>query len=330
MNNRQFDSNNKSIDSFFKKIGLGAAVRPDQFWKNIDKKYGKLAREFGDCVELREKGEVADPYPLKNQSIEFANAIATQFDISKIKSFLLKFINIGFELEGSRVLEIGCDNGILLCYLALTYPNTSFIGIDPCTQAIELANHRAKSLNLNNVTFKSVSIDTFANISKDEKLDLIISIAVFHEILGTNEFNILKELTDNFSIEGVDNHFKEFCIEIDDLKQIFTLLNEDGIFLSADRWGHPTTLLRWIRLNEKIGLNCLLPHCDMLEYTVPMAGTQIMPLTFFNKSKVRPLLACDILSLKAFPDFVKQKHLHLIDDPLIAEMIYGSFIKEES
>ena len=34
-----------------------------------------LADEFGDCVEARENGLKVDPYVLKNQTIEFANAI---------------------------------------------------------------------------------------------------------------------------------------------------------------------------------------------------------------------------------------------------------------
>ena len=72
------------IDQYFKKIGVGGSVKQEQFWRLLTKKFGKLADEFGDCVEAREKGQKADPYVLKNQNIEFANAIAAQFDAATI------------------------------------------------------------------------------------------------------------------------------------------------------------------------------------------------------------------------------------------------------
>ena len=63
------------IDQYLKKIGVGGSVKPEQFWRLLSKRFGKLADEFGDCVEARENGQKVDPYVLKNQTVEFANAI---------------------------------------------------------------------------------------------------------------------------------------------------------------------------------------------------------------------------------------------------------------
>ena len=59
------------IDQYFKNIGIGGSVKPEQFWRLLTKKFGKLADEFGDCVEARESGQKVDPYVLKNQTLEF-------------------------------------------------------------------------------------------------------------------------------------------------------------------------------------------------------------------------------------------------------------------
>ena len=73
------------VEIFYKNVGINSTVKPEHFWRQLTKKFGKIADEFGDCVEAREKGENVNPYILKNSSMEFANAIASQFDSAKIK-----------------------------------------------------------------------------------------------------------------------------------------------------------------------------------------------------------------------------------------------------
>lgn len=321
------------VDQFFKKIGIGGSVKPEQFWKVLTKKFGKLADEFGDCIEARESGEKVDPYVLKNQTVEFANAVAAQFDVAKFRSTALWFLREQFQLKGMSVLEVGCDNGVLLCMFAQLFPETRFIGIDPCEPAIKIARERAKNLDLPNIEFKTASIETFVKASDQSNFDLIFSVTVFHELLADGLINragtIMRDSKSAFSIEEVDKEFASQCIEVSELRILKDFLSDYGKFISIDRWGTQNELLKWIRLNEKVGLFCSLPSSNMIRYKDNLGKAEVLPLTVFTKELKAPLLACDALSFKAYPGFIDGTAYHLIEDMMIAEMVYAALAKEE-
>jgi SAM-dependent methyltransferase len=321
------------IDQYFKKIGVGGYVKPEQFWRLLTKKFGKLADEFGDCVEARENGQKVDPYVLKNQTVEFANAIAAQFDVAKLRSTALWFLREQFQLNNKMVLEVGCDTGILLCMIATLFPNTKFTGIDPCEPAIKIARERAKYLELANIEFQVATLDTFVDESNQNIFDLILSVTVFHELLADGLFDLSKTIMSDsnstFSIEEADDEFIFKCVEINDLKFLTQLLSADGKCISVDRWGTQYDLLKWIRLNEKVGLCCSMSSSNMIRFKGSSGQPEILPLTVFYKGSKAPLLACDVLSFKAYPGFVDVTAYHLIEDMMVAEMIYGALTKEE-
>ena len=321
------------IDQYFKKIGVGGSVKPEQFWRLLTKKFGKLADEFGDCVDARENGQKVDPYVLKNQTVEFANAIAAQFDVAKLRSTALWFLREQFQLNDKMVLEVGCDNGILLCMIATIFPDTKFVGIDPCEPAIKIARERAKFLQLTNIEFQVAKLETFVKESNQTVFDLILSVTVFHELLADGLFDLSKTIMSDsnstFSIEEAESEFMPKCVEVNDLKVLTQLLSADGKFISVDRWGTQYDLLKWIRLNEKVGLCCSIPSSNMIRFKGSSGQPEILPLTVFYKGSKAPLLACDVLSFKAYPGFVDVTAYHLIEDMMVAEMIYGALTKEE-
>lgn len=60
----------------------------------------------------------------------------------------------------ASVLDLGCGDGLALCYLAKAFPATRFVGIDRCRAALDRARRRLERLGLTNVTL--VEDDAFA------------------------------------------------------------------------------------------------------------------------------------------------------------------------
>lgn len=56
VNDRQY------VDQFFERCSIGNQVNPEQFWRLLDKRFGKLARDLGECTDAREHGQPANPY----------------------------------------------------------------------------------------------------------------------------------------------------------------------------------------------------------------------------------------------------------------------------
>ena len=321
------------VEIFYKNVGINSTVKPEHFWRQLTKKFGKIADEFGDCVEAREKGENVNPYILKNSSIEFANAIASQFDSAKIKEIFTWFINQNFDWKEKKIIEIGCDNGILLCLFASIFHESQFIGIDPCEQAILLAKERAKLLDLKNIEFHVSSADKINQEHRNAKFDFILAFTVFHEILGdgfiAKNSTLMNSDDDTFSITDVDKSFNKIIRRDESLVAIKESLTSEGKFISVDRWVDQNQLLKWIRLNEKIGLNFSLTESVILQNKQPDSTVDLLPLSVLSTTEKPPLRACDILSFRSYPTYLQAKALQKISDQVMAELLYESFDKTE-
>lgn len=321
------------IDSYFRDIGVTKRIKPEIFWKTLKKRFGEQSVALLDCINSRAAGFRADPYPLKNVSIDFANAVASQFDRNKLQSVAQWLIQNIKGIDGCDILEIGCDNGILLCFLARSFPEVKFVGIDSNEQAILLATQRAKFLNLNNVIFKKASIADLSFVDFDKKFDLVLAVAVFHEIFNDGGIGSAEDSVSNhgpqYSIEEEDYSLDIINSDITSLANIGKLMNCEGIFISVDRWSTALKLLKWVRMCERADLYANLQHSSIIVYDDGDVTPEQLPLTIFNKNKQDPLLPCDILSFKAYLNFISDSSLTVIKDADIAEIIFSSLNKEE-
>ena len=57
------------------------------------------------------------------------------------------------ETGGPKILEVGCDCGILSCFLAKRFPEAEVLGLDRCSESIAAAKELAERLKLTNVRF---------------------------------------------------------------------------------------------------------------------------------------------------------------------------------
>lgn len=319
------------IDIFFKKIGLGGQVKSEQFWKQLEKKYGRLAVEFGDIVEARGNGKKVDVYSLKNSSIEFANNVASQFDSSKLRSIAKVLLNFSFH-DGSSFLEIGCDNGILLCLLASYFKEVNFTGIDSCEKAVNLATARAKSLGLINVKFEQQTLEDNLSAKLTSRHDFILTVAVFHEIFDTwldkKKYGLIDPKLQGFSATEIQNLSNARLEKNPCLIEIKKLLKEDGIIISVDRWPEFSATLQFIRLVEFHGFEILLNESSLIEYQNFDRENQTLPMTIFSQSNQSTVETDDLLAFFCYKDFFKEAvYLTKIENDYIAELLYNGLDK---
>ncbi len=86
--------------------------------------------------------------------------------------------------SGTKVIEIGCGGGVALRVLAETYPNSTFIGVDPSAAALEIARAQAESDGLTNITF----VEGFAaDLEADGDAGLVIAFDCLHDMPRPDE-----------------------------------------------------------------------------------------------------------------------------------------------
>lgn len=321
------------VDRFFSDQGITQPLKPEVYWKRLTSKFGNAAEEFGDCIAQRESGVSVDPYPLKNTSLAFSDAITSQSDSPRLKKFFSWFLNQGLDLAHKKILDLGCDNGLFACFVAKTFPTARIVGIDPCAEAIAVATQRARRAELTNVSFFIGTLDEYLRKEPSATFDIVTSLLVFHELLaggliGKRPSLMTNELW-NFSLALTDTDLS-VSSDCDELRRIAEILTDDGRFLSLDRWGGSAQVLRWVRVCEAAGLRIILQDSFMLRFKDSHRGVLTMPVTIFvrggeQESRAR---AWDILSLYSYPGFLELTALQVIKDQEVAELLYESLCKE--
>ena len=80
--------------------------------------------------------------------------------------------------DGAHVADLGCGTGRAILTLAEKFPNSTFVGFDLSTSAIDVAIASASSLSLTNVRFEERDLSDFADTAQ---YDLILMFDVLHE-----------------------------------------------------------------------------------------------------------------------------------------------------
>jgi hypothetical protein len=156
---------------------------------------------------------------------------------------------------------------------------------------------------------------------------------VFHELLadghiGSNDSRMTEGISD-FSLKSI-NHPILKSNDCPELFQIAQMLAVDGKYISLDRWGSASQLLRWVRFCENAGLNVLLSESFMLSFKEPTNETITMPISVFSKNNNEELAARadDMLALFCYPSFLNLKGLYPVENAEVAELVFESLSKE--
>lgn len=295
---------NELVLGYFQTLGLRPAKSIDNFWRDLKRKYPKsLIAELENIVESRAEGnQETDLYEFKNQSLSLSLDFST-WSTDLYRRFLEWFTASNIDTP-TKVLDIGCDNGIITCFLAKHYPDSEFLGIDISANSIKVARELATKLELKNVTFECINAFEVQN-TYGNYFDMVISVRSLHEMF--------EEISDSryWSLKDFENN-TTFAKKSEELSKITnTLVEAGGRLVTFERLPRDVNVASFIKLLNSTGL-CLNESVSHLISFQEVGELEQMPLLVFEKKtssiysgedllrimcntygKERPVIQCD-------------------------------------
>jgi len=283
-----------AIASYFKELGIKDYKSEQFFWKHAKEVDPLLAEKLEPLMSRKKKGNL---YEVKNETLLFSLAIES-WTMSFHQSFLT-WMEKQKQLKPKRILEIGCDNGLLACWYAAHFPDAEIVGIDQTENGIKCANELSKQLGIANVCFHQLKFTELPQHFPKNSFDLIISVRTFHEIMGPilipNYWSLPDYLDENPTF-GEKRY----------LQIVAHLLFEDGIYLSCERLENPADVGKWANTLKEANLNVQWDASSIIDYH-ELGVAKRSPIIHAAKKET------GIATLEGM------KHLYTKDSPLVLD-----------
>lgn len=263
------------IIKYFQDLNLRPARDIDQFWKNLNKKYGKsLTDKLSNIVSERSEGRGSELYDVKNQSLSLSIDFSS-YSTDLYRKYFEWFINKkGSEID--KILDIGCDNGIVTCFYGLLFPEAEVIGIDINENAIKCANELKDKLMLKNISFIKMDINEIDSYFNGGYFDIISSVRTLHEIIER------PETLRYWSLKDVRYEFNEEHIKL--LSKISRLLKQSaGQLITWERLVYIEQCMWWVELLQNAGLCVDWDKSEHIKFH-EVGDAQVMPLLVATNS----------------------------------------------
>lgn len=158
------------VQQYLDAIGIKPRRVVDDFERFVAAKHGAPGTAFLDLSKGRADATKRDTdyhvlverlYRAKNANWELSRDVTSQHAGRQYAHYLSLFVAAKEPPAATRILDIGCDNGVATCFYALQFPDAEVFGIDRCAEGIACAEHLARMLGLTNVAF--IHGDAFAS-----------------------------------------------------------------------------------------------------------------------------------------------------------------------
>ena len=214
--------------------------RRESFSAHLRRRHGQRARVYEAALQ---DGTLL--FDVKNQDLDFSLDVTFGLSRDLLEAHLAWFMR---EFEGKRtprrLLDLGCELGILTCCYASIFPDTEVVGIDLCPPAIARAQELADRLSLTNARFETADFTT----------DVVA-------LLGSNLFDFVTEsrAIGPYQLIGEEGRRPASCVETytdtaekapPEWSSITAILNtvgglteSGGTFVALDRWQRASALV---------------------------------------------------------------------------------------
>ena len=212
--------------------------------------------------------------------------------LSKHFENVAKILDDKYDVKDKDILEIGCNDGVLL--KPLCDLGAKAVGIDPATNVVKVA--REKGLNVHNGYFSYDNHKLF-----DKKFDLVLSNNTFAHIIDIQD-----------SVKGINHVLKpngDFIFEVHYLKNLLEELQWDNIYHEHIYYYSITALHNMFK---RYGMTIIdfeeIPiHSGSIRVTVKNSETDI-PKKITDRIKLESDTICNLEYLGQYSEDVK-KHI---------------------
>ncbi len=243
------------VGHFLARTGLHNRVYRPEFHAALERRFPEHAKALYDEASAHKEGNTRPYYTAKNSSLDFSQAVNSQFWGDRLEEYLAWFVQREWP-PAHRILDVGCDNGILTCFYAHYFPDAEVFGIDICPEAIERARELAAKLCLDNVQFHHAdALDMPAHLA-EKPYDLVassfVACNIAHPVQGP--FASTEECMSNPSDPDLASY----------AHALSELLAEGGTLVSADGMKSLAAFASWSRALCDSGIEIDWSECDCL------------------------------------------------------------------
>ena len=284
-------------EGFLKRAGLGQRMNPEKFWDRLERRFGTVARDVGDLVHLRAEGHTDQEfYRLKNQSFELSLWLSAQFMGDFYRKYMPWFGGTVANRPVARVLDIGCDNGVLTCFYANCFPTAQVVGIDQCAEAIASAQELARRMGIGNVSFASRDALNLSEYFGNMAFDLITATMTYNSLFEIPAMPL------GWSLSQLD--LPDASKWTAPLGHVSRLLGTNAKFVSVERLTSAAGYLWWAGALRDAGLQVDWTASEILCDTIPEEASRLPVFVCAREQPKSPDLASDILAFHARPELI--------------------------
>ena len=162
-------------------------------------------------------------YNYLHQNFELSMLVTRYTDAVILREFCL-WLNSQKSRFGKEILDLGCGNGILSCFLGRLLPDSRITAIDRSENVIRIAEQIREKTGVSNVRFLSADEKSLAG----QSFDTVFSVRTFHENIGIR-YTDYKFLTFSEQIKTYESLYLPYC------KALEGLVLEGGNLICIER-----------------------------------------------------------------------------------------------
>lgn len=241
-----------------------------------DRSEERLVYGSKDTAYLRRQEELVD---YLNQSLQMSLLAASFYDRVFFRRAMEALLRYEQFFTGD-ILDMGCGNGILTCFLARIHPDASVTGLDLSQAAVSAARELAGRLQADNVRFACSQAPGQKKYEKNDYHDTVFSCRTVHENVKWKPL-IEEKKEVPLSMEAQAKRYEGY------VKELSALVKPRGYLVSIERCEEDNICAGLVRALADAGLcqvkgTCMQFSCKNGD---EMAAFQAM---VFQKADGRP------------------------------------------